>query len=420
MVRWRVAKSRVRPVVTGGDSRAGRVRPLDVLWAVIIVLASFIRFGNPPWSYAERAVMWVGVAVVATAVLARAASTRVMVALAIIAGAVFVMTGYAAPVSVTLAYLLIFSTLGAARELRWRIVGAIGVVLGAAFAALWCLRIIWPQRHEPFDMPWSAVGFLATAASTICLVGYLIGLVRRQRLSATELRIARNEQHWADQLLEQERERSRLAREMHDVVAHSLAVIVMQAQGARYIQDTDPERTSAALETIGDVARDALADVRILLGQLRGDDPGSSVSAVAGKPDDGQLDELVSQLAESGYGVSFDGAVAPPVPRWAEMSVARRALPELLINAAKHGDPSQPIRVARVDADGVVRLSVSNAIARAGAPNFPRGGHGLTGLRESLAEVGATIESSGSHGVWTATVTAPGPGTAPIEGEVPS
>ena len=123
-------------------------------------------------------------------------------------------------------------------------------------------------------------------------------------LVATAQRSRRNRQE-ADEAGEQvaaEQERTRIARDMHDVVAHSLAVVIAQSDGARLLRRTDPEAVDEALETIGSTARAALADVRVLLQQLRYE---GTTSVQPGLAD---LDALLAQFR--GSGLELDGARA--------------------------------------------------------------------------------------------------------------
>src|SRR5690606_18430642 len=97
----------------------------------------------------------------------------------------------------------------------------------------------------------------------------------------------------AEQVVVVEQERNRIARDMHDVVAHSLAVVIAQADGARYARETQPDAVESALETISATAREALGDVRVLLAQLRRDESHAPQRALA------DLDRLVDQFQAS-------------------------------------------------------------------------------------------------------------------------
>ncbi|ADG77285.1 histidine kinase OS=Tsukamurella paurometabola (strain ATCC 8368 / DSM / CCUG 35730 / CIP 100753/ JCM 10117 / KCTC 9821 / NBRC 16120 / NCIMB 702349 / NCTC 13040) OX=521096 GN=Tpau_0648 PE=4 SV=1 [Tsukamurella paurometabola] len=400
---------RRRPPLGWADDAGIRVR--DVLWAVVVIALGTLMARNPSAAAWEQSAYWVAVVALGAAVLIRATRTGAATALAIGAGVAFASIRYFGIGTVVIGYVLIFSMLGASRDRLWRTVGAVGIVAGGLTGAAWAIRASWPEFSRARTDLWSVIGFCALAAAMVCLVGYVIGLVRRQRAAAAAFRVARAEQHWADRLLEQERERSRLAREMHDVVAHSLAVIVMQSQGARYIQDSDPARASAALETIGDVARDALADVRTLLGQLR-----TGTSATRSRDDAVRdLDELVARLTGSGLVIRFDGALAPPLPDWVHDTDASLVLPELLINAAKHGDAAEPITLTHRYGAGRTTVTVHNAIGP-GSTEFPRGGNGLVGLHELLAELHGSIEAHAESGWWTATVVIPDPVPTELDG----
>ncbi|MFG1924866.1 sensor histidine kinase [Cryptosporangium sp. NPDC048952] len=181
-------------------------------------------------------------------------------------------------------------------------------------------------------------------------------------------------------------ERGRIARDLHDVVAHSLSVVVLQADGARHVLESDPARAAVALETIGRTGREATAEMRRLLGVLRSPQSASR----APQPDLGQLETLVSQVRESGLPVTLHvtGDLAS-VPAGAGLS-AYRIVQEALTNSVKHGGPSVQAEVSVVvQPDG---LSVSIADDGRGAAAANDGaGLGLLGMRERAAAVGGEV-----------------------------
>src|SRR5690606_25299861 len=117
------------------------------------------------------------------------------------------------------------------------------------------------------------VFFLGGAFVAMFGLSWTLGLLARTRRTARESRQAQERAEFEEAQARQdvivEQERNRIARDMHDVVAHSLAVVIAQADGARYAQASDPDATSAALTTISNTAQEPLSHVRILLGQFR-------------------------------------------------------------------------------------------------------------------------------------------------------
>ena len=225
-----------------------------------------------------------------------------------------------------------------------------------------------------------------------------------------------------------EHERGRIARDMHDVVAHSLAVVVAQANGARYAAKTDPQIATDALATISQTAGSALADVRVLLAQLR------HRQADGPQPTLADLDALFAQVRQAGVDLAVDIDPAPrgDVPAAVQLAVYR-ILQEALTNALRHGDGGT-VAVTLAWHSGSVALDVDNA-ARA-SPLEPRGsqleprgilteprgpqldrrgahadsrgeegnrttGHGIIGMRERAQLAGGTLEVEHAEGRFT-------------------
>ena len=168
-----------------------------------------------------------------------------------------------------LAYFPLFFTLGAHRSRAVRRLGLAGVLAAVAVAAVWASSTAWSARRRGCNAA------LTTAALTAVVTGggWLTGLLRWQRRQGVQARVdatvAAVERRRLEQLYEEEQQRARIAADMHDVVAHSWAVVAAQADGARYQLRADPARAEEALEVIGRTARAAMADVRALLTRLR-------------------------------------------------------------------------------------------------------------------------------------------------------
>ncbi len=198
-------------------------------------------------------------------------------------------------------------------------------------------------------------------------------------------------------------ERTRIAREMHDIVAHSLSVVVVQADGAAYTaahgEDFDRARAEQALRTIGTTAREALAETRRLVGVLRTEDEGGRDTlqyAPTGSLTD--LPDLVDRVARSGVPVTLeDGDLdAHAVPREVGLA-AHRIIQESLTNVIKHAGPDATARV-RLRTDGAA-LEVEVVDDGRGAAAVDDGdGHGLVGMRERADSIGGSVSAGPAAG----------------------
>lgn len=234
---------------------------------------------------------------------------------------------------------------------------------------------------------------LAVAIAAVFGLGlaWTIGALVRTGIRAGENR--RAQQH-AEAEAAAEAERARIARDMHDVVAHSLAVVIAQADGARYAAAADPGAATQALGTISATARAALSDVRMLLVQLR------HSQADGPQPTIADLEQLYAQVRAAGVvlAVDVDPAPAGNVPASVQLAVYR-ILQEALTNALRHG-AGGVVEVALSWHDDHVDLSVENVIAvrtvadaDTGELTAPRG-HGLIGMRERAQLVGGRIDAA--------------------------
>ncbi|MFI9151179.1 sensor histidine kinase [Streptomyces sp. NPDC053367] len=192
-------------------------------------------------------------------------------------------------------------------------------------------------------------------------------------------------------------ERARIARELHDVVAHNVSVMVVQADGAAYVLDAAPDQAKKALETISSTGRQALAEMRRLLGVLRTGEHQEAGEYVP-QPDVEQIEELVEQCRGSGLPVDFKVEGTPrPLPSGVELT-AYRIVQEALTNTRKHGGPNAGASVRLVYFDDGLGLLVEDD--GKGAPHelYEEGGadgqgHGLIGMRERVGMVGGTLDA---------------------------
>jgi len=236
---------------------------------------------------------------------------------------------------------------------------------------------------------WIVLGSVAFAGSS--LIAWVLGdsvRYRRGYYASLEDRAARLERERdAQAQIAAAAERARIARELHDVIAHNVSVMVVQADGASYALDSSPERARQALGAIASTGRQALAEMRRMLGVLRSDDGETGVVPLPGI---GQLGELLEQTRASGLAVSFTVQGVPaPLPGGLALA-AYRIIQESLTNTRKHGGPRASAQVLLRYCEDELMLEITDdgyGVAH------EDGGHGLTGMRERVALYNGTLHT---------------------------
>ncbi len=188
-------------------------------------------------------------------------------------------------------------------------------------------------------------------------------------------------------------ERTRIARELHDVVAHGLSVIVVQAGAAQRIIDSDVDGTKHALSEIEGAARNSLGEMRQVLGVLRTDDSDNRRPT----PDIRSLPDLVSSYEDHGLTTSLTiEGDARPLPSTVDTSVYR-VVEEALTNVLKHGGPTPTVDVTlSYEADQLLISVIDDGRGAAAAKTEP--GHGLIGMRERIDVLGGTLQAKPAVG----------------------
>jgi DNA-binding NarL/FixJ family response regulator len=221
-----------------------------------------------------------------------------------------------------------------------------------------------------------------------CWLALAAGDAVRSRREAVEQAAAAAEEEALRRLGE---ERLRIARDVHDVVAHSMSEINVQAGVAAHLMDRDPEQARSALRHIKKASGDALTDLRATLGVLRGSDGGAPVEPTGG-PD--SLDELAAGLRAAGVQVALDVDELPPGAA-AVRPAAYRIVQEALTNVLRHADATS-VQV-RVRCDGEqVTIDVHDDGTGSGAPGGS--GQGIRGMRERAAALGGTLDGGPAPG----------------------
>jgi signal transduction histidine kinase len=299
-------------------------------------------------------------------------------------GGIQVLLGFR-PIATDVAILILLYTLAAYCPRRVSVWGLAVCLSGSAVAIA-----RWTTASGRSVLDWLTVGAVLFAAPA--LLAWVLGdsmRYRRAYYASLEDRAARLERERdAQARVAAAAERARIARELHDVIAHNVSVMVVQADGASYALSTDPARAKEALAAISATGRQALAEMRRLLGVLRREDE-SAGSQRAPQPGIGELGELLDQARMAGLPVSFLVEGEPlPLPAGAALT-AYRIVQESLTNTRKHAGPvaSASVRL-RYSADALV-LAISDDGQGGAAPDGA--GHGLTGMRERVAVYGGSV-----------------------------
>ena len=277
----------------------------------------------------------------------------------------------------------------AAHQSRIRAVAAAGLLeAGAVMAAV---------KWDPAGTPERSLLFL-TATVIAALFSGLTAASGSRYLAWMDERARRLEVERDQQAeIAAAAERTRIARELHDVVSHSLSVVITLADAAAIVSRADPGQGAEAMTEVSEAGRRALTDMRAMLGVLRTD---SSPSGLAPQPGIAELSALVDQVHATGLTAELAVAGALfPLGKAAELTVYR-IVQEALTNALRHAEANR-VQVTISYDDPEVRVRVADdGLAPGPAPGQPSG-HGLDGMRERLALHGGTLSAGpASGGGW--------------------
>ncbi|MEV6108954.1 sensor histidine kinase [Streptomyces sp. NPDC051940] len=377
---------------------------VDTFWAVVLLVMSVgflialettrdgTRSPHAPDGDVELTVaIVIAVAYCVAVALRRRAPERVLVAVTAI-GVLQVVLG-SWPMPANFAMLVAIFTV-ASRDVvwasRWALVG------GALAPTISALR--WPDTQQSL-----ASAIAGTVFMTVCfLMAWVLGdslRTRRAYYAQLEERARRLEkEREAQSRIAVAAERARIARELHDVVAHNVSVMVVQADGAAYVLDTAPDQARNALATISSTGRQALTEMRRLLGVLRTNERGEPGREYVPQPGVDQLTDLVDQVRGAGLTVDFKVEGTPcDLPSSIELT-AYRIVQEALTNTRKHGGPDVGATVRLSYGDKGVELLVEDDGRGAQRELYEEGGadgqgHGLIGMRERVGMVGGTLDA---------------------------
>ena len=345
----------------------------------------------------------------------RRAAVRTAVLVGVLAVASLATLGTLNGLEVAIAFAVYAVAATARPRTAWVTLGALVLATSVA-VLLWERPFVGPGGPRVSitagsgDVVASRVGSV-TGLLIVSLVAIAVGSsVRNRRLHvaalvdrANALAVERDQQTQ----LAAAAERARIAREMHDVVAHSLSVMIALADGAGAALERSPERAREALDELSGTGRAALADMRRVLGALR--DPGPGTDPAAGAPLDPQpgtvdLDRLVDGFRTAGLPVRWT-STGPPLPPDAGVQLAvYRIVQESLTNVLRHAPGTPRVDVLLAGAPGHVEVTVTDAGPAPGAATAggadPGSGRGLIGMRERAAVYGGRVEAGPHDGGW--------------------
>ncbi|OHV47428.1 sensor histidine kinase [Pseudofrankia sp. BMG5.36] len=279
---------------------------------------------------------------------------------------------------------------GRFRQLPWACAAAVGVLVLVAI------------RVSAAASVWEVLFFLLSTATAAIALGLTVRIRRAQlaglRERAASLELERDQRS----KLAAATERTRVAREMHDIIGHSLSVIVTLADAGAYAAETRPERGTEALRLVGDTGRQALGELRRLLGVLR---ERSDAPELSPQPRIADIEALCARVREAGPDVVYrSGGDLDALDRGVQL-MAYRIVQEALTNTLKHADPSARAQVTLAVEGTRLRIRVHNTGPPDGAGQpgpAPEEGHGIAGMRERAALYGGTVTAGAAvDGGWT-------------------
>jgi signal transduction histidine kinase len=353
---------------------------VDSVLAAVLALASLGQMIRLPWPQVPVTVLMVVAVTIRRRVPAAAFAMTVVAGLWQLATTV--------PSGADLAVLVMLYTVAAYRPRRLSIPALAICMFGVAVGyAVWSAPQNSPSHRLIMDLLVGVVFF-----GGICVLVWVLGdsmRYRRGYYAALEDRAARLEaERDAQAKIAAAAERARIARELHDVIAHHVSVMVVQADGAGYALRSDTATAETALKAISSTGRQALTEMRRLLGVLRttGDQAG-----LAPVPGLSELRDLLDQARSAGLAVTYTLSGTPrELPDGAELA-AYRVVQESLTNTRKHAGLAASAAVTlRYEPDGLtVEVTDDGMATSAGEP----AGHGLAGMRERIEMYGGTVQA---------------------------
>jgi signal transduction histidine kinase len=275
----------------------------------------------------------------------------------------------------------------AASDNRWRLLGAAGLAVLASAAWVANEVLISPEVTDVGKVAAVAGGYVTTL-----LVALGVGLFQRAGIMRTKELERRNEEEARAAVAV---ERRRIARELHDIVAHTVTVMTLQSAGARALLETNPARARGALESVEHAGVQAIGELRRLLGVLRADDAGLRDAADPHRqPGLADVDALVDRVRAAGLDVTVLAEGSPGTLDPSVELAAFRVIQEALTNATRHAGPGSSAVVRLTwEPDALLVEVCDDGRGTAPAPGHVSTGHGLLGLTERVAVAEGNLET---------------------------
>lgn len=378
---------------------------LPVLAIAIFTVEAIAEAGRHPLSVGLRygAPWWAALLAMSVAIgLARLAPWVSMgLVTAVLVGQVLFPAGIFSVFGMYLPILVIVGVASATLRGRARVVVlAFALGAGISVAGLLCgwvrVDLVWPLGPDP-----ESEGFVATVQTNRAIifatlaalgaaawgVGVFVGswLAGRDALARTSDELQR-----AEVATTVASERERIAQDVHDIMAHSLSVILAQADGARSLADERPDAMAQSLATIATAARTSLTEVRMLIETLVSEPDGRATPTI----DD--LDPLIERMQDAGLSIAVERYGQPMGLAAVQELAVYRIVQEALTNALKHGGSGTSTRIVLDSRGGGVMVSVASSGVRPPATRAGEtaaGGRGLHGMRERARLAGGWLET---------------------------
>ncbi|MEU5949240.1 sensor histidine kinase [Micromonospora sp. NPDC047465] len=361
----------------------------DVFVVGLVVLFGLAGLVNQPGGWKAALVG----AAMAVALLFRRSHPSAVAAVVAVLALVQVFAGWG-PLAFDVAVLVaLYSVVKYADRLRDGILAGITAAVGVVLAAL---------QTESTVAWWATAIYIGLVTGAVWLVALNVRTRRLYVLSLEERAATLEREREAEARAAVAGERTRIARELHDVVAHSMAVMIVQADGARFMLDRDPETARNAVKVVADTGRQALEEMRRLVGVLREPNPPDAAAGpgptdepdgagVAADPEHRrlaltELPALLDRFRAAGLRVRHTVTGEPaPLPAGLELTLYR-VVQEGLTNALKHAGVGAAVEVTLDHArDAVVVRVLDDGRGRPPVSPAPSGGHGLVGMRERVS-----------------------------------
>lgn len=376
-----VAAADTPPAPVGSSARGAFPVLLDLVAPVLLSVAAAheLHYNDAAWP------SWVLAALVIWPLVWRRRAPVLVLGVCLV-GALLLWGLHVASVA-DAALLVALYTVTAHRDLRQALVAALALEAGVVLVAF---------RFAPPGSVGDVVILLSSSVAAALFLGTTVR-VNRAYLATLEDRARRLEREQAQQAeLAAAAERTRIAREMHDVVAHGLSVVITLAEGAAASAATDPAATRDAMRQVAGAGRQSLAEMRKLLDVLR-TGPGADR---APQPDLAMLDGLVEDVRSTGLDVRLDRSGDPTELGLTVQATVYRVVQEALTNVIRHARGASVVVVdLHCNADQV-RFTIADDGRSSSTGASTPGGNGLVGMRERVAMFGGRLEAGPSATGW--------------------